>query len=406
MYEYRTLVGEFKAEGEAGEFSGYLSVYGNVDSQGEVVDKGAFSRTLNYRRQKGENIPLLLEHGKDPLQGRVPIGYLDISQVKDDEKGLWVKGSLALGMQRARDVYEWLKLPDLPKGLSIGFRTVRDVWEKGVRHLKELALVEGSLVTIGANELALVHAVKGDDSEKAKDGSEVQSLIFPKEHWEGVGDCKKWAKDHGFSADKIDEANDSFRVRQADPGGFTRMRMVCLMPNGAAMGNCKVKAVMGVPKGKSALDEYREAKAAERMARDWQAKDFRESMGIVADLVRDIRDVFGAAIAEPSAREEIMRAVSEVRDVADAVSHVLWTVATPDMMAAALSGALPNDTKAETIGKLQAALRALHPDTRAGDGPDTRKPSGEIPVSLSQAISGLTEFNRRVRHGGSAQVPA
>ena len=48
-----------------------------------------------------------------------PIGIFE--NVAEDEKGLYVKGKLAMGTQRGRETYELLKLGALD-GMSIGFK--------------------------------------------------------------------------------------------------------------------------------------------------------------------------------------------------------------------------------------------------------------------------------------------
>ncbi len=75
---------------------------------------------------------------------------------------------------------------------------------------------------------------------KAEPGSKVQSLIFDKSKYETAEDAKAWASDHGFSAEKVDETGDSFRIRQHDPGQFTRIRTMELTTG--------VQATIGVPK--------------------------------------------------------------------------------------------------------------------------------------------------------------
>lgn len=79
------------------------------------------------------------------------------------------------------------------------------------------------------------------DTLKTKEpGSRVQTLIFDKTKYEKPKDAKAWASDHGFSSGKVDETGESYRLRQADPGGFERMRTIALTEG--------VSAVIGFPK--------------------------------------------------------------------------------------------------------------------------------------------------------------
>lgn len=82
-------------------------------------------------------------------------------------------------------------------------------------------------------------------AEATGDGSKVQSLIFNKAKWDSADAAKKWARNHGFSADKVDTTSSSYRLRQAAPGGFARMRTICLTPKGASGDDCRVAAVVG-----------------------------------------------------------------------------------------------------------------------------------------------------------------
>src|SRR3546814_6009325 len=45
-----------------GTFSGYAAVFGNVDSYGDVIERGAFKATLRAWEEKGKLPPMLLQH--------------------------------------------------------------------------------------------------------------------------------------------------------------------------------------------------------------------------------------------------------------------------------------------------------------------------------------------------------
>lgn len=148
----RTLSTEFelKSLDGAGEFIGMASVFGVLDSQGDVVEKGAFSRSL---KERGVTVPLLWQH-----QQSEPIG---VGNLRETDRGLEIVGKLALDVAKAREAYSLLKLKAL-RGLSIGFKVVRHAWDAGrsARRLAEVKLYEVSLVTFPANELATVESVK------------------------------------------------------------------------------------------------------------------------------------------------------------------------------------------------------------------------------------------------------
>jgi HK97 family phage prohead protease len=149
---------EYKAEDseeEIGVFTGYGSIFGNKDLGNDVVVDGAFTKSI--ARKGAKAVKLLYQHRPDE-----PIGVFD--EIVEDRRGLKVKGRLAMGTQRGREVYELMKMGALD-GLSIGYRVdPRDVEydEKGKRRLlKSVDLMEISAVTFPMNPRARVQAVKG-----------------------------------------------------------------------------------------------------------------------------------------------------------------------------------------------------------------------------------------------------
>jgi len=139
---------EVRAAREDGTFTGILSAYGVKDEYGDIVEPGAFDASL---KQNGGSVPLLWQHRIDE-----PIGALAL---RDTEKALLVDGKLLLSVPRAKEAYDFLKA-GVVRGLSVGFRTIRDEIREGVRRLLEVKLYEGSLVTIPANPKAVVTDVK------------------------------------------------------------------------------------------------------------------------------------------------------------------------------------------------------------------------------------------------------
>lgn len=135
-----------------GTFSGYASLFERPDLARDVVEKGAFARSLMKRGTGG--VRMLFQH--DPNE---PIGtWIDI---REDERGLFVRGRLAKGVGRAREVRELMRSGALD-GLSIGFRTVRSRKDaqKGVRRILEADLWEISIVTFPMLPEARVENVK------------------------------------------------------------------------------------------------------------------------------------------------------------------------------------------------------------------------------------------------------
>ena len=137
------------------KIEGYASLFGAVDRGGDVVEPGAYSMSLKALRASNRRVRMLWQH--DPSE---PIGVWD--EVREDERGLFVKGRLLPDVARAREAAALLQAGAI-EGLSIGYRTVRaSKDEKGRRRLKELELWEVSLVTFPMLPDARVGA-KGED---------------------------------------------------------------------------------------------------------------------------------------------------------------------------------------------------------------------------------------------------
>lgn len=119
---------------------GYASLFGLTDQGGDTVQPGAFTASLARLAGKGDKVRMLWQH--DPAK---PIGVWD--EIREDEKGLWVKGRLLPEIAQAREAAALVGAGAID-GLSIGYRTVSAERDgKGRRLLSEVELWEVSLVT-------------------------------------------------------------------------------------------------------------------------------------------------------------------------------------------------------------------------------------------------------------------
>lgn len=161
-----------KALSEAGEFEGYASIFGEMDQGRDVVLSGAFRGSLI--RRPADRIKMLWQHDREKIIGK----WLE---VREDSRGLYVKGKLILGLEKAREAHELMQAGALD-GLSIGYRTVLDEYDRDTetRRLKEVEIREISLVTFPMLESAMIALVKGD--------------ALPSER-----EFEGWLRDAGFS---------------------------------------------------------------------------------------------------------------------------------------------------------------------------------------------------------------
>jgi len=143
----------FKAEEvdeEEGTFTGYAATFSKVpDSYGDIIDQGAFANTL--KAQAGQIVSLFNHSIMDPI-GKP-------TAMKEDDKGLLINVKLSLGVQRAREVLSLMKDGVITQ-MSIGYETIKQTYNEGIRHLKEVKLYDVSPVVFAANTEAVIIGVK------------------------------------------------------------------------------------------------------------------------------------------------------------------------------------------------------------------------------------------------------
>lgn len=144
---------ELKSTTAEGVFEGYASIFDEVDDGRDVIRPGAFASSLMARSPEG--VKLLWQH--NPAE---PIGTIE--EIREDERGLFVRARLETSVKRAKEALALMKAGALD-GLSIGYHTVNSYVEEksGVRVLEELELWEVSLVTFPMQRMARVANFKG-----------------------------------------------------------------------------------------------------------------------------------------------------------------------------------------------------------------------------------------------------
>lgn len=135
---------------EEGIFSGYGAVFGNIDSGGDIIEPGAFTKTL---AEGWERVKILALHNDCWL----PIGRP--LELREDVNGLFLSAKVS-DTSMGKDIKVLLKDGVLNE-LSIGYDpVVFDYDSDGIRHLREVKLWEVSLVTWAMNPAAMVTGYK------------------------------------------------------------------------------------------------------------------------------------------------------------------------------------------------------------------------------------------------------
>lgn len=146
---------------EKGVVTGYFSIFGNKDSDGDIVMPGAFKKSLKENGPQSEKPRILHLFQHDPIKV-----LAKPFTIKEDKKGLYFESKIS-DTSLGRDVLQLYRDGVLTEH-SIGYNIVkREVDEKEeIQKLLELKLWEGSTVSWGANMDALVSTVKSDGIDK------------------------------------------------------------------------------------------------------------------------------------------------------------------------------------------------------------------------------------------------
>jgi HK97 family phage prohead protease len=163
IYNYKTAYfsADFKdADSKKSIVTGYFSSFGNKDSDGDIIIKGAFNRTIEERGPQSKNprIKHLLNHRSDQPLGKITL-------LMEDDKGLYYESKIGdhfLGKEFIAMVES-----DLITEHSIGFRIIDKEETREAILLKEIQLWEGSSLTFfGANASTPLTGVKSDESNR------------------------------------------------------------------------------------------------------------------------------------------------------------------------------------------------------------------------------------------------
>lgn len=165
---------------EEGEFTAYASVFGNKDSYGDVVVKGAFVETLAEWKGSGFPIPLLFGHNMQD-----PDFNIGTASAEEDEFGLLTRGKLALDEPKAAQVYRLIKGRRINQ-MSFAYDVLDGGWAKRTKsdgseeefyELRRLKLHEISVVPIGANQETSILSVKALQAVKNLEPGDVTDAL-------------------------------------------------------------------------------------------------------------------------------------------------------------------------------------------------------------------------------------
>jgi HK97 family phage prohead protease len=145
--QYKASRFELKAAGD-NTIEGYAAYFGNVDSYGDIIEQGAFTKTL---KENSARVKVLWQHDTSEPIGK-PIA------MEQDSKGLYIKAKISM-TDTGRKAMELMRDGVIDE-MSIGYDIIKDEYKSKNRMLKELRLWEFSPVTFAANEKARITSAK------------------------------------------------------------------------------------------------------------------------------------------------------------------------------------------------------------------------------------------------------
>ena len=165
-----------KSADDAGTISGYFSTYDRTpDSYGDVIAKGAFTETIEKRKESGHPFPLCWNHDLDQI-----IGSVNPDDIQDTDKGPLMTASF-FNSPLAQEKREIVK-----SGVDYQFSFAYDILEAGpvelengikANELKKLDLFEVSIVPIPANQNAVMTEVKAGRRNSKADEDKIRQAI-------------------------------------------------------------------------------------------------------------------------------------------------------------------------------------------------------------------------------------
>jgi HK97 family phage prohead protease len=142
-----------------GVITGYFAMFGNKDLDGDIIERGAFSKTVQERGPKGKQlIKYLLDHDKSKVVAK-------ITDLYEDEKGLRYEAKI--GSHNAGQDFQKMIESELINQHSFGFSIPKDKQyfdqSRKANIIKEVLMYEGSAIQfLGANPETNMIDLKSD----------------------------------------------------------------------------------------------------------------------------------------------------------------------------------------------------------------------------------------------------
>jgi HK97 family phage prohead protease len=151
MIYKQTSIGIDDIDETNGIVSGYGSIFGNIDSDNDIILAGAYTKTL---QENGSRVRYCNQHRIDQPLGK-------FTELREDGTGLYFVAQVPK-TRMGEDILLLMKNGVITEN-SVGIMPIiKENRADGVRLLKECKLYEISCVTLAANPMALITDAKGE----------------------------------------------------------------------------------------------------------------------------------------------------------------------------------------------------------------------------------------------------
>ena len=151
MIYKQTSIGIEDIDETNGIVSGYGSIFGNIDSDNDIILAGAYTKTL---QENGSRVRYCNQHRIDQPLGK-------FTELREDGTGLYFVAQVPK-TRMGEDILLLMKNGVITEN-SVGIMPIiKENRADGVRLLKECKLYEISCVTLAANPMALITDAKGE----------------------------------------------------------------------------------------------------------------------------------------------------------------------------------------------------------------------------------------------------
>lgn len=166
--------GEALTQDGTGVFTGYASVWGVADDQGDVIHRGAFAESIQRYEEEGRKFSVRYMHG-----GNGPVGV--ITKIQEDDYGLYVEGIIQHeDSDRAKECYAMVQSGAVAE-MSVGIYYVEGgiSYDENTGHwnVYKADLREVSLVDIGSNAETKILTIKSNGDKDSETINRVDSIL-------------------------------------------------------------------------------------------------------------------------------------------------------------------------------------------------------------------------------------